>query len=121
MPFMFPWTDAAPDQLPRNMAAYYWRTRAELSPARWTVGFVARWEGEVVGVQGFSTQAYLVTHSGETGSWLGRAHQGRGIGTFMRQTLCTFVFDHLDAEEVTSGAFVDNPASLEPVRRFLDL
>lgn len=27
----------------------------------------------------------------------------------MRQTLCAFVFDHLDAEEVTSGAFEDNP------------
>lgn len=112
MPFLFPWTDAAPDALARTMAAYYWRTRAELRPARWTVDFVARWDGEVVGVQGFKTEAYRVTRSGETGSWLGRTHQGRGIGTFMRRTLCAFVFDHLDAEEVTSGAFEDNPASL---------
>jgi RimJ/RimL family protein N-acetyltransferase len=39
-------------------------------------------------------------------------HQGRGIGTLMRQALCAFMFDHLGAAEVTSAAFVDNPRSL---------
>lgn len=29
----------------------------------------------------------------------------------MRQTMCAFLFDHLDAEEITSAAFVDNSAS----------
>jgi RimJ/RimL family protein N-acetyltransferase len=111
MPFAFPWTDAPEADLGRNMAVYYWRTRAELSPARWTVDFSVRWRGEMVGVQGFSTENYLVTRTGETGSWLGLVHQGQGIGTLMRQTLCAFVFDHLDAEEVTSAAYVDNPAS----------
>ena len=45
-------------------------------------------------------------------SWLGRGFQGRGIGTAMRRVICAFAFDHLDAEQVTSGAFSDNPASL---------
>ena len=35
----------------------------------------------------------------------------------MRQTLCAFMFDHLDAVEVTSAAFVDNPASLAVSRK----
>jgi len=35
----------------------------------------------------------------------------------MRQTLCAFLFDHLDAEEITSGAFVDNPASMAVSRK----
>lgn len=35
----------------------------------------------------------------------------------MRQTLCAFMFDHLDAAEVTSAAFVDNPASLAVSRK----
>lgn len=112
MPFAFPWTDAPAADLGRNMAVYYWRTRAELSPARRTLDLIVRWRGEVVGVQGFSTENYLVTRTGETGSWLGLGHQGQGIGTVMRQTLCAFVFDHLDAEEVTSAAYVDNPASM---------
>ncbi|GGR41642.1 GNAT superfamily N-acetyltransferase [Nocardioides luteus] len=54
---------------------------------------------------------------GETGAWLGRAHQGRGIGAAMRQVLCAFAFDHLDATEVTSGAFTDNPAALGVSRK----
>jgi RimJ/RimL family protein N-acetyltransferase len=35
----------------------------------------------------------------------------------MRQVMCAFVFDHLGAEEITSGAFVDNPASLAVSRK----
>ncbi len=35
----------------------------------------------------------------------------------MRQTLCAFLFDRLDAEEVTSAAFVDNPASMAVSRK----
>lgn len=34
-----------------------------------------------------------------------------------RQTLCAFLFDHLDAAEVRSGAFLDNPASLAVSRQ----
>jgi hypothetical protein len=45
------------------------------------------------------------------------AHQGRGIGTAMRRAICALAFDHLDAEEVTSGAFTDNPASLAVSRK----
>jgi RimJ/RimL family protein N-acetyltransferase len=112
MPFSVPWTDAPPEALGRNMAAYYWRTRAELAPASWTVDFVVRWHGEIVGVQGLITKDYPVTRSCETGSWLGLAHQGKGIGTLMRQTICAFAFDHLDAQEVTSSAWIENRASL---------
>ena len=64
-----------------------------------------------MGMQGLAAKHYLVTRSAETGSWLGRAHQGQGIGTAMRQAMCAFAFDHLDAAEVTSAAFLDNPAS----------
>ena len=58
-----------------------------------------------------------MTRTGETGSWLGRAHQGRGIGTLMRQAICVTLFDHLGAEEITSAAFLDNPASLAVSRK----
>lgn len=68
-------------------------------------------------MQGFATQDYLVTRTGETGSWLGQKYQGRGIGTQMRQAICAFRFDYLDAAEITSGAFIDNPASLAVSRK----
>ena len=112
MPFAVPWTDVAADELPLRFAQFHWGSRATFTPAAWTLDLVARWEGTVVGTQGFATRDFLVTRTGETGSWLGREHQGRGIGTAMRQAMCAFLFDCLDAQVITSGAFVDNPASL---------
>jgi RimJ/RimL family protein N-acetyltransferase len=35
----------------------------------------------------------------------------------MRQAMCALLFDHLDAQEIASAAFVDNPASLAVSRR----
>jgi RimJ/RimL family protein N-acetyltransferase len=117
MPFATPWSTAPVDQLERSMATFYWTSRAQMDPARWTLNLVACWNGQIVGSQGFATENFLVTRSGETGSWLGREFQGRGIGTVMRQTICAFVLDHLDADEVTSAAFLDNPSSLAVSRK----
>jgi RimJ/RimL family protein N-acetyltransferase len=117
MPFTYPWTDADPAELPLRFAQYHWRTRAEFAPDAWEIDLGVWHDGTLVGVQGLSTTKYLVTRTGETGSWLGLEHQGRGIGTAMRQAMCAFVFDHLDAAELTSGAFTDNPASLAVSRK----
>jgi RimJ/RimL family protein N-acetyltransferase len=117
MPFLFPWTDVPRDQLARNTAQYHWRARASFSPASWELLLGVWHDGTLVGTQGLATHNFLVTRTGETGSWLGRAFQGRGIGTAMRRAVCAFAFDHLDAVEVTSGAFLDNPASLSVSRK----
>jgi RimJ/RimL family protein N-acetyltransferase len=111
MPFLFPWTAAPRPELARNMAVHYWTSRAANTVDKWSLELLVRHEDRVVGIQAFETTHYLVTRTGETGSWLALHEQGRGIGTLMRQTMCAFVFDHLDAEEVTSAAFTDNPAS----------
>ncbi len=111
MPFYVPWTDAPPDRLPANYVQYQWGVRSSWSQEKWTLDLAVEYEGIVVGCQGISTENYLITRTGETGSWLGRAHHGQGIGTKMRQAICAFVFDYLDAEEITSAAFADNPAS----------
>ncbi len=52
MPFSTPWTDAAPEDLVRESAAYYWRSRADFSPASWWLDLVVRLSGQVVDVQG---------------------------------------------------------------------
>lgn len=117
MPFTYPWTDASPQEFALKFAQYHWRTRADFSTDAWVLNLGVWHEGTLVGVQGMGTTKYLVTRTGETGSWLGREHQGRGLGTAMRQVLCAFVFDHLDASEITSGAFTDNPASLAVSRK----
>ena len=117
MPFSFPWTDVPAAELGRACALYYWRTRADVTEAKWELQFVVRHDGELVGIQGISAVDFPVTRSTESGSWLGQRHQGRGIGTLMRQTVCAFAFDHLGAAEVTSGAWSDNPASLGVSRK----
>ena len=117
MPFYFPWTDAPIDQLARNTAQYHWRSRADFSPAKWDLNLGVWRDGELLGTQGVGTEHFLVTRTGETGSWLGREHQGQGVGTAMRQVMCAFLFDHLGFEEITSGAFADNPASLAVSRK----
>lgn len=111
MPFTFPWTAVPPEDLPGNFARYHWNERASFCPEKWGAEFAVFWNGALAGIQGLKTKDYLVTRTGETGSWLGRAFQGQGIGTAMRQVLCAFAFDHLDADHITSAAFADNPAS----------
>jgi RimJ/RimL family protein N-acetyltransferase len=111
MPFSFPWTDAPSDELPMAMARHYWGARARQTKDAWSLECVVRRNGEVVGIQAIETSDFLITRSGETGSWLARRHHGQGIGTAMRQVICAVAFDYLDFEEITSGAFADNPAS----------
>lgn len=117
MPFTFPWTDAPPEELPANIARYHWSVRGRFEPTQFSLDFAVRVGGELVGAQGISTHDFAVTRTGETGSWLARRHHGRGIGTRMRQAICAFAFDELKATQVTSGAFVDNPASLAVSRK----
>lgn len=117
MPFYFPWSTAPSEEIGANMAQFYWQSRAQLSPARWSLNLAVRLDGEVVGCQDLAAVDFPVTRTAETGSWLGLRHQGRGIGTRMRQAICGFAFDHLGAAEVTSGAFLDNPSSLAVSRK----
>ena len=112
MPFAFPWTDATDADLPLNYLQWWWRGMATWATDAWSLDLCALWNGDVVGVQGVATRDFLTLRFGETGSWLGRRFQGRGIGTAMRQAMCALLFDHLDFEFVTSAAFTDNPASL---------
>jgi RimJ/RimL family protein N-acetyltransferase len=111
MPFAMPWTDAPSEQLPTNYVQYIWGVRANWTKEHWNLELAVEHQGQIVGVQALFSSHYLVTHTGETGSWLAKEFHGRGIGTAMRQAICAFAFDHLDAEEVTSAAYADNPAS----------
>ncbi|MBV0894884.1 GNAT family N-acetyltransferase [Microbacterium sp. NC79] len=117
MPFAYPWTDAAREVLPTEFAQYHWSNRARWSQAAWSLDFAVEHEGELVGTQGIATRDYVSTRTGETGSWLALQHQGRGIGTQMRQALCAFMFDYAGASEVTSAAFTDNAKSLAVSRK----
>lgn len=111
MPFSVPWTEADPAFMGRGMLQYYWSARAGLAPERWKISFLVRLDGHVVGCQSLEAVDFAVTREVETGSWLGRSHQGRGVGTEMRAAVLAFAFDHLGATRARSSAFADNAAS----------
>jgi RimJ/RimL family protein N-acetyltransferase len=117
MPFYFPWTAAPAGELARNTAAYHWGKRSTFSPADFCLDLAVILDGRVIGAQGVAAKHFPVTRTGETGSWLGREFQGRGLGTAMRRARCELLFDHLGFEEITSAAFLDNPASLGVSRK----
>ena len=80
MPFRFPWTDAPRDEIVLAALRYYWSTRAASTPEHWSVTFAVRRGGGLVGLQELRAEDFAVTRTVRTGSWLGRSHQGHGIG-----------------------------------------
>jgi RimJ/RimL family protein N-acetyltransferase len=116
MPFFFPWTDSEPVRRAREAAQWMWRHRANWSPDKWTLTGGVFVDGKVIGVQDLEAEHFRAVRSVETGSWLGRAHQGQGLGREMREAVLHLAFAGLGAEEALSGAFEDNVASLATSR-----
>jgi len=111
MPFGLAWTDVPATR--RNVDSYQWWTgsRARWSPQAWVLTMGVWERGRAVGFQDLRADDFLVMRTVNTGSWLGRAFQGRGIGRLMRQAILALAFDHLAAEVAETEAFLDNPAS----------
>ena len=117
MPFAIPWTDAASPELEREALRWWWRQRAEWVPGAWTLTGGVFEGGRIVGVQDLSARDFATTRVVKTGSWLGMAYQGRGIGTEMRAAVLHLAFAGLGALEAHSAAWHDNPASLAVSRK----
>jgi RimJ/RimL family protein N-acetyltransferase len=117
MPFAMPWTDVPSPELERNSFRFYWRSRAEVAPESWNLNLVVLEGDVVVGSTSIGAANFPVVRTFETGSWLGRRFQGRGLGTEARIATLHLGFLGLDALEATTGAFDDNPASLEVTRK----
>jgi RimJ/RimL family protein N-acetyltransferase/predicted GNAT family acetyltransferase len=104
MPFEIPWTDSLDEA---GFVGYSTASTAD------SIRFAAFLDGEPIGVQGLDVHPEWVT----TGSWLGAAYQGRGLGTEMRAAVLTYAFDHRDAAVARSGAIPGNPQSLGVSRK----
>lgn len=117
MPFGFPWTDAPREDLPRNLATFQWGLRGQVSPRYWTIAFAIHSEGKIVGAQDLSAFDFDDRRTVNSGSWLTRSAQGRGLGTEMRAALLCFAFDILGAEWAESSAATWNHPSLAVSRK----
>ncbi|MFE3250837.1 GNAT family N-acetyltransferase [Streptomyces sp. NPDC059209] len=112
MPFSVPWTDASPEERGRATFQHLLGTVAAWTPRDWTLSLAVSCEGTVVGRQDLGATDFAVTGEAHTGSWLGQAYQGRGIGTEMRAAVLHLAFEGLGARYLTSSAMTDNARSL---------
>ena len=112
MPFNEPWSQVPSPTLERNTMQFYWRCRAEFVPASWNLNLATIVEGAVVGTTALFANEFPTLRQFETGSWLGRQFQGKGIGKEMRLASLQLGFVGFGAEFATTGAFDDNGPSL---------
>lgn len=116
MPFARPWTDTAAPDLQRNIMRFYWRARAETTVEHWDLHFAVLVDSVAVGMCSLAADRFPTVRCVETGSWVGLAYQGRGIGREARQAALHLIFAGLRADRATTGAWHDNVASLAVTR-----
>jgi RimJ/RimL family protein N-acetyltransferase len=116
MPFDTPWTDEEPLTLQQNGLRFIWRLWAEWSPDNWNLAWGVFVDGQLVGNQAIEGRHFPMRRTVETGSWLGLAFQGRGIGKEMRAAILHFGFDGLGAQRAETAAYHDNEPSLGVTR-----
>jgi RimJ/RimL family protein N-acetyltransferase/predicted GNAT family acetyltransferase len=113
MPFTVAWTDNASSPSFRDdFVAFHEDAVASWRPARWTLNLIAFEDGRPVGTQALRARSFARTRRVDTGSWLGRDRQGRGLGTEMRAAALELAFGPLGADEAWSTAHDGNEASL---------
>lgn len=111
MPFGVAWTSLPSPEFERGAMQYHWRCRANWSAQDWELNLLVEHDGQPIGSQGVSAREYRMARTVHSGSWLGRSHQGLGLGKEMRTAVLALAFDGLGARVATSEAFLDNHAS----------
>ncbi|UKA59935.1 GNAT family N-acetyltransferase [Arthrobacter sp. FW306-2-2C-D06B] len=111
-PFSNPWTELPKDELGANMARWYWRCRAGMTPESWTLLLGIWHNGDFIGCQDVEAKDFASLKTVSTGSWLKGGAQGRGLGKEMRAAALSYAFDYLNAELATSEAAMWNKQSL---------
>ncbi|HEX7167917.1 MAG TPA: GNAT family protein [Acidimicrobiales bacterium] len=116
MPFMTPWSVGPSPELERKAMQHYWALWGKFSADDWHVPFAVLADGELVGTQAVGADRFSLRKTVVTGSWLGKAHQGMGIGKEMRAAVLHFAFEGVGAERAETGAFHDNAPSIGVTR-----
>jgi RimJ/RimL family protein N-acetyltransferase len=112
MPFATPWTDLPSPEFERSAYQFMIGRRASWRVDDWALPLGVWESGQAAGIQELMARDFSAMRTVGTGSWLGRAFQGRGVGRLMRQAVLALAFDHLGAEVAESEALLDNAASL---------
>jgi RimJ/RimL family protein N-acetyltransferase len=112
MPFGVPWTDALDEPGAQvRFFAYHWGARAAVAAEHWRLPLVVLAGDRVVGTQELAADDFAGSRSVNSGSWLTRSEQGKGLGAEMRAAILELAFAGLGALEAQTSAWHDNPAS----------
>jgi RimJ/RimL family protein N-acetyltransferase len=88
-----------------------WSARSRTSPEWWVLVFAAVVDGRALGGQEMTGIEFQKVRTVSSFSWLGRDHQGQGLGKEMRAAMLHLAFAGLEAIRAESEAFDDNPSS----------
>ena len=108
MPFGVAWTD---DLQLETFVAFHEAALETWTPEQWDLNLVTFLDGRVIGTQALHGRSFGLTHEVGSGSWLGAAHQGQGLGTEQRAAVLELAFAGLGARAAHSGALAHNRAS----------
>ncbi|MEA2609020.1 MAG: hypothetical protein QOJ75_1263 [Chloroflexota bacterium] len=111
MPFGVAWSTAPSPLFERGFLQHHWGMWANWAPEAWGLNLMVELDGATIGAQSIHARDFAVHRTVDTGSWIGRPWQGRGLGTEMRGAVLAFAFDGLGARAAESAAFLDNAAS----------
>jgi len=121
MPFLTPFTDLPSPERERRAYQHFLSGWAAWTPLDWRLTFAVYLRpdagpdvapaGTCVANQSVMAKQFPIRRVVDTGSWVGRAYQGHGIGKEMRAAVLHFAFEGLGAQRAQTEAFVDNPAS----------
>jgi RimJ/RimL family protein N-acetyltransferase len=111
MPFGIAWSVVEGPAFDQGFLAHHWSARGSWSVDDWRLNLLVESDGRPIGSQSVWGREFPIHRTVDTGSWLARAFQGRGLGKEMRSAVLSFAFDGLGARFATSSAFLDNAAS----------
>ena len=109
--FLVPWHKLPSPAFERQFLLHFWGDRAHWTPSSWSLGLAVREGGRPIGLQELSARDFGVKGVINSGSWLGRAFQGRGLGTEARAAILALAFTGLGAVAAESGYVDGNAAS----------
>ena len=92
MPFGVAWTDSFDEA---SFLDWHRAALRDWQPDNWRLELVAFADGRPIGSQAAHASEFRGTRRARTGSWLGAAWQGQGLGTEMRAAILTLLFDGL--------------------------
>ena len=116
-PFLQDWALLESPAFERGYYRFHHSTIANWSPTAWNLELGVFVDDEPVGFQGAFARDFPTRRVVDTGSWLGAAHQRRGLGVEMREAILHLGFVGLGAEVAASSARVGNKGSLGVSRK----